>query len=549
MLLKRKLEDDLDNLSTESSESEEDVEGDKYPSNELLNPTLQLIERARLVSLLKQKEMVDSFGLNQPCRLFPPSALTSTGHPAKKKAKKDKTRLINKRKQPKRSARRDNLNGCFSEEVEGNSKIQRSVEKVEVATTSALNALADPWSRPLSEEPRARRMPFHNEAVAEGLCNFVKPRQFGEYFRGDKDKNEPKRTSCHWCRQKMEDDICLFARCSRCSPSLIGIVCAQCLEGRYGENVNDIDPSTWTCPPCRGICNCSGNCRKKKCLPATDCIPCLVTEAPFDSAAHVMILSGFQGGTHGCNVYGFDRIADGLSKAIDIQDNVLINRLIDLASQMELDQPVRNRKFNVLGNLVGEPNGQPRFRNGHSTNEVVNELKNLIEIAKHGQRSAADNTKIEVLDINVAETTISFHKDPQNSSVEENKSGNDSSTNSSSDSGLEANVSSPIPVHITIFEKEDSFCTHPKRLWRSTRSIVERVFYSALQANEMMTPRGRHSEVGTSKVPCQKQITTKGKSHLRRSTRVVRPTLFQTNPFNDSIAMRHEVSKPTSYWG
>ncbi len=44
------------------------------------------------------------------------------------------------------------------------------------------------------------------------------------------------------------------------------------------------------------------------------------------------------------------------------------------------------------------------------TTQVVNELKNLIEIAKHGQRSAADNTKIEVLDINVAETTISFHK-------------------------------------------------------------------------------------------------------------------------------------------
>ncbi len=36
-------------------------------------------------------------------------------------------------------------------------------------------------------------MPFHDEAVAEGLCNFVKTRQFGEYFRGNKDKNEPKR--------------------------------------------------------------------------------------------------------------------------------------------------------------------------------------------------------------------------------------------------------------------------------------------------------------------------------------------------------------------
>ncbi len=92
MLQKRKLEDDLDNLSTESSESEEDVEGDDSSSPSIeppLNPTLQLIERARLESLLKQKEMVDSFGLNQPCRLFPPpSTLASAHHPAKKKPNK-----------------------------------------------------------------------------------------------------------------------------------------------------------------------------------------------------------------------------------------------------------------------------------------------------------------------------------------------------------------------------------------------------------------------------------------------------------------------------
>ncbi len=88
MLEKRKLGDELDNLSTESSKSEEDMEGDESPSSEPFNSTLQLIERARLVSILKQKEMVDSFGLNQPCRLFPPSPLTATRHPTKKKAKK-----------------------------------------------------------------------------------------------------------------------------------------------------------------------------------------------------------------------------------------------------------------------------------------------------------------------------------------------------------------------------------------------------------------------------------------------------------------------------
>ncbi len=35
------------------------------------------------------------------------------------------------------------------------------------------------------------------------------------------------------------------------------------------------------------------------------------------------------------------------SKAIDIQDNVLINNMINLASHMELDRPVQDRKFNV----------------------------------------------------------------------------------------------------------------------------------------------------------------------------------------------------------
>ncbi len=140
-----------------------------------------------------------------------------------------------------------------------------------------------------------------------------------------------------------------------------------------------------------------------------------------------------------------------------------------------------------------------------------------------------------------------------------NESGNYGSstgttTDSSSCSGSEAGM---LTLPTTCDKKEDSCCTYhpPKGLWRSKRIIVKRVFYSALQAKEIMAPRRRHLEVGTTTkaVPCKKQqqqTTTKNKSHLRRrSTRVVRPTLFLKNPFDDSIAMRHELSKPTSYWG
>lgn len=69
-------------------------------------------------------------------------------------------------------------------------------------------------------------------------------------------------TSCHQCRQKTDD---LKTMCK--SDSCVGIrgqFCGPCLRNRYGENAKEaiMDPE-WTCPPCRGICNCSF-CMKKR---------------------------------------------------------------------------------------------------------------------------------------------------------------------------------------------------------------------------------------------------------------------------------------------
>ncbi|XP_073468583.1 cell division cycle-associated protein 7-like [Aquarana catesbeiana] len=63
-------------------------------------------------------------------------------------------------------------------------------------------------------------------------------------------------STCHQCRQKTMDTKtnCRNVECR----GIQGQFCGPCLRNRYGEDVCKalLDPD-WTCPPCRGICNCS----------------------------------------------------------------------------------------------------------------------------------------------------------------------------------------------------------------------------------------------------------------------------------------------------
>jgi len=68
-------------------------------------------------------------------------------------------------------------------------------------------------------------------------------------------------TSCHQCRQKTLDTktICRSEDCS----GIRGMFCGPCLRNRYGEDaVQALKDKAWTCPPCRGTCNCS-ICRRR----------------------------------------------------------------------------------------------------------------------------------------------------------------------------------------------------------------------------------------------------------------------------------------------
>lgn len=47
-----------------------------------------------------------------------------------------------------------------------------------------------------------------------------------------------------------------------------GVLCGDCLFMRYGENILEVDELyEWTCPVCRGLCNCSNHRIRRGWLP------------------------------------------------------------------------------------------------------------------------------------------------------------------------------------------------------------------------------------------------------------------------------------------
>ncbi|KZV40545.1 hypothetical protein F511_29371 [Dorcoceras hygrometricum] len=69
--------------------------------------------------------------------------------------------------------------------------------------------------------------------------------------------------TCHQCRQKTRDFVaaCTIQRNNKPCPIMF---CHKCLLNRYGEKAEEVSVSgEWSCPKCRGICNCS-ICMKKR---------------------------------------------------------------------------------------------------------------------------------------------------------------------------------------------------------------------------------------------------------------------------------------------
>ncbi|XP_048424554.1 cell division cycle-associated protein 7 [Pyrus x bretschneideri] len=91
--------------------------------------------------------------------------------------------------------------------------------------------------------------------------------------------------TCHQCRQKT---LGHHTKCWKCD-LVQGQFCGDCLYMRYGENVIEANENPgWTCPVCRGICNCS-LCRQAKGWEPTGNLYRKVIKLGCKSVAHYLI--------------------------------------------------------------------------------------------------------------------------------------------------------------------------------------------------------------------------------------------------------------------
>ncbi|KAM1794420.1 hypothetical protein ACFX11_034899 [Malus domestica] len=90
---------------------------------------------------------------------------------------------------------------------------------------------------------------------------------------------------CHQCRHKT---LGHHTQCWKCD-LVQGQFCGDCLYMRYGENVMEASENPdWTCPVCRGICNCNC-CRQVKGWEPTGNVYRKVVKLGYKSVAHYLI--------------------------------------------------------------------------------------------------------------------------------------------------------------------------------------------------------------------------------------------------------------------
>ncbi|GAA5862951.1 hypothetical protein JCM8547_003631 [Rhodosporidiobolus lusitaniae] len=148
--------------------------------------------------------------------------------------------------------------------------------------------------RPLSPQPEATRSTAAEESTQGTKKDAAEPVK----KKAKKDNGLPK-LYCHQDHQAHDLTTTTFLHCTAQKPTgkaktlkqCGGKYCERCLSNRYGEDAAAINASgassTWTCPSCRGICNCS-SCRKKQGLEATGVLKGLVQENGASSAADLL---------------------------------------------------------------------------------------------------------------------------------------------------------------------------------------------------------------------------------------------------------------------
>lgn len=239
-------------------------------------------EIARLERIKENKKMLEELfpegtGLRLPVNFERTPEKDGMTNPGKKTSTRRQL-LVNVRCNPARKARPKFGEAARRPHTRSLSAAKRSLVK-------GLKDDQDLKRHAYSGRIRSRRLSARETAALsvelDGLdCDSINVKKVAQSVKS-KTYDKINGTTCHQCRQKTLDQktVCHNKNCV----GVRGQFCGPCLRNRYGECAREsLLDSTWICPPCRGICNCSF-CLPKKGRPPTGIMIHQAKEAGFDS--------------------------------------------------------------------------------------------------------------------------------------------------------------------------------------------------------------------------------------------------------------------------
>uniref|UniRef100_A0A3Q4MIQ1 Cell division cycle associated 7b n=1 Tax=Neolamprologus brichardi TaxID=32507 RepID=A0A3Q4MIQ1_NEOBR len=227
----------------QKQDEEKEEEEDEDKEEEELSHSLKKRDK----NIQENKAMSVFLLTNIVFALFPQKKkrLSERATPKKRKSETD---VVSERRNPSRKARPPE-----------NFAVEEKSEPIHVRSprTVDIKRLVEKHKKRRSQSSRKSQycVKSVDEITKEDLDNIA-------YRSKDKIWDKENGSSCHQCRQKTLDTktVCRSGFCVGAK----GQFCGPCLKNRYGEDVCTVllDP-TWSCPICRGMCNCS-LCRKKE---------------------------------------------------------------------------------------------------------------------------------------------------------------------------------------------------------------------------------------------------------------------------------------------
>ncbi|KOM55933.1 hypothetical protein LR48_Vigan10g182500 [Vigna angularis] len=218
--------------------------------------------------------------------------------------------------------------------------------------------------------------------------------------------------SCHQCRQKKENFAATCKNLKKGKNCPIKY-CHKCLLTRYGENAEEVAQlANWTCPKCRGICNCS-LCQKRRGEQPTGPLYRSAKESGFKSVAEMLAMkknletsNPLNEGTlyQSAKGYDFKSVAeiltvkktsetlnpshkDSVKKALDLKEaeaETIFKELISEESMDEHNSSLIQFHIRLLALIVSNSKKEsPSFSTKNETNSWLKHLEDLIMQSYH----------------------------------------------------------------------------------------------------------------------------------------------------------------------